>query len=445
VFLRRIRSRILYEQMLGRATRLCPKLNKEVFRIFDAVDLYSALEKVSSMKPVVADPKRSFASLVDELAVLHDGELGQTVLDQVVAKLQGKRHRLERIDADMFEAAASMSPRALIEHLRAASPSDASRWLAEHPQLVALLDRSNTGSARLIISEHEDELRGIERGYGNAEKPADYLDSFASYLQSHLNEIPALLVVTQRPRELTRAQLKELRLALDQAGYSEAALQTAWRETTNQDIAASIIGFIRRAAIGDPLVPYAKRVDRALETILARQPWGKYNIPFLFATNGRPFLQQLLSKSGIWFIDVRRPQNISRALPRWHSPEGLAGLLFEDNVGAQIRADLMNKCDLHTILRLPTGISYAQGVKTNVLFFARGEKDVGNTKAVWSATRWPFTLWSALQSWVWCSYSPMVCWNGIFAVARSRPRLPLCQARNRPTPPGLRISEIGSS
>ncbi len=58
-------------------------------------------------------------------------------------------------------------------------------------------------------------------------------------------------------------------------------------------------------------------------------------------------------------------------------------VLFEDNVGAQIRADLMNKCDLHTILRLPTGIFYAQGVKTNVLFFTRGAKDSGNTKAVW--------------------------------------------------------------
>ncbi len=58
-------------------------------------------------------------------------------------------------------------------------------------------------------------------------------------------------------------------------------------------------------------------------------------------------------------------------------------VLFEDNVGAQIRADLMDKCDLHTILRLPTGIFYAQGVKTNVLFFSRGVKDSGNTKAVW--------------------------------------------------------------
>jgi type I restriction enzyme M protein len=62
-------------------------------------------------------------------------------------------------------------------------------------------------------------------------------------------------------------------------------------------------------------------------------------------------------------------------------------------VGKQIRADLMDKCDLHTILRLPTGIFYTQGVKTNVLFFTRGpvhqdqaergNTEQGQTKQVW--------------------------------------------------------------
>ncbi len=58
-------------------------------------------------------------------------------------------------------------------------------------------------------------------------------------------------------------------------------------------------------------------------------------------------------------------------------------VLFADNDGEKIRKDLMEKCNLHTILRLPTGIFYAQGVKTNVLFFNRGNKDRGNTKEVW--------------------------------------------------------------
>jgi type I restriction enzyme M protein len=57
-------------------------------------------------------------------------------------------------------------------------------------------------------------------------------------------------------------------------------------------------------------------------------------------------------------------------------------VLFEDNTGRRLRTWLMDLCDLHTILRLPTGIFYAQGVKTNVLFFRRGKSDNANTKAV---------------------------------------------------------------
>ena len=58
-------------------------------------------------------------------------------------------------------------------------------------------------------------------------------------------------------------------------------------------------------------------------------------------------------------------------------------VLFQDGDGQKIRADLMEKCNLHTILRLPTGIFYAQGVKTNVLFFTRGTKDKEQTRGVW--------------------------------------------------------------
>ena len=58
-------------------------------------------------------------------------------------------------------------------------------------------------------------------------------------------------------------------------------------------------------------------------------------------------------------------------------------VLFADGDGVKIRADLMDKCNLHTVLRLPTGIFYAQGVKTNVLFFTRGATEKGNTKEVW--------------------------------------------------------------
>lgn len=125
----------------------------------------------------------------------------------------------------------------------------------------------NPSAMKYIISHHEDEFRRVERGYGEAEKPEDYLDAFRTYITDHVNDLPALLVVTQRPRDLTRAQLRELRLALDHAGFTEANLRTAWREATNQDVAASIIGYIRHVACDQPLIAHKDRVRTAMQKI----------------------------------------------------------------------------------------------------------------------------------------------------------------------------------
>jgi type I restriction enzyme R subunit len=128
---------------------------------------------------------------------------------------------------------------------------------------------------RPYVSRHADVLREVTHGYGEGRsRPEDYLESFKAYLAANMNKIPALVVVTQRPRELTRAELKELKRVLDEAGYTETYLRTAWKEKTNADIAASIVGFIRQAALGDALVSYAERVDRALAKVLAGQAWA---------------------------------------------------------------------------------------------------------------------------------------------------------------------------
>ncbi len=88
-----------------------------------------------------------------------------------------------------------------------------------------------------------------------------------------MNKIPALTVVCQRPRELTRQALKELKLALDQAGFTEKNLQVAWKDWKNEDIAADIISFIRRQALGDPLVSHMERIQTAMARIYAMKEW----------------------------------------------------------------------------------------------------------------------------------------------------------------------------
>ena len=138
------------------------------------------------------------------------------------------------------------------------------------------LPQANQIQERHHLSAHQSQtlpLRRTERGYGTSKKPDDYLESFREFIIANINLIPALLIVTQRPHDLTRKQLRELMLELDKAGYTETALRTAWRETTNQDIAATIIGHIRHVANGSPLVPYRDRVAKAIHKILSSRPW----------------------------------------------------------------------------------------------------------------------------------------------------------------------------
>ncbi|MEH2395632.1 MAG: type I restriction-modification system endonuclease [Nostoc sp.] len=273
VFIRRVNSRILYEQMLGRATRRCDEIKKEVFYIYDAVNLYAALAPVSTMKPVAVNPNISFTQLVSELGTVNDTTAAATIVDQLLAKLQRQQRKLGDSNRDNIEAAAGMPIPEMINHLRQSDPRQVQEWFRQRAAIAQMLDARDGGRQPLLISRHADELRRVERGYGNAQKPEDYLDSFGAYLRENINKIPALIVVTTRPRELTRGQLKELRLMLDLAGYSEKTLQVAWREMTNADIAASIIGFIRQATLGDALVPYEERVDKAMKKILASQNW----------------------------------------------------------------------------------------------------------------------------------------------------------------------------
>jgi type I restriction enzyme, R subunit len=279
VFLRRVNSRILYEQMLGRATRRCDAIGKEVFRIFDAVRLYEAIAPVSAMKPVVVNPNISFTQLVEELGTVTEADAVESIVDQLLAKLQRKRRHLSESDCEQLEQLFGMPIQAVVQHLKQSDAAQVQQWFEQRKAIAQLLDRKSGGTQPILISYHADELRSVERGYGVAEsgaaygKPEDYLDSFKAFLQNNQNQIVALTIVVQRPRELTRQQLKELRLLLDSAGYSETTLRSAWRDATNEDIAASIIEFIRQAALGDALIPYGERVDRALKKILAKQPW----------------------------------------------------------------------------------------------------------------------------------------------------------------------------
>lgn len=130
--------------------------------------------------------------------------------------------------------------------------------------------------------------------------------------------------------------------------------------------------------LGDTLTNVGKQM-KDLDVVLSNPPFGtkkggeratRDDLTFMTSNKQLNFLQHIyrsLKADGKARAAVVLPDNV----------------LFQEGDGTKIREDLMDKCNLHTILRLPTGIFYAQGVKTNVLFFTRGIEDKGNTKEVW--------------------------------------------------------------
>lgn len=130
--------------------------------------------------------------------------------------------------------------------------------------------------------------------------------------------------------------------------------------------------------LGDTLTNIGKQM-KDLDVVLSNPPFGtkkggeratRDDLTFMTSNKQLNFLQHIyrsLKADGKARAAVVLPDNV----------------LFQEGDGTKIREDLMDKCNLHTILRLPTGIFYAQGVKTNVLFFTRGTEDKGNTKDVW--------------------------------------------------------------
>ncbi|MBM6550384.1 type I restriction-modification system endonuclease [Marinomonas ostreistagni] len=299
VFLRRVKSRILYEQMIGRATRRCDEIGKTVFRIYDPVDIYAALSDVNTMKPLVKDPNVTIEQLVDELSNPYtldqalnspgdtpDENHAQVILSQLSQKLMRVLRKADKASEskpalktklDELQQLWGVEPKELHKHLQNLGPQRAADFVTQHTGLLNQLSEVSmlVGSDRMpVISTHQDEIRDRRQSYGAHARPEDYLESFNAFINEQINQSAALAVVVNKPRDLTREQLKEVTLLLDSQGYSEANLRTAVRNQTNRDIAANIIGHIRRAALGEPLLSFETRVAQAMENIYISHSWS---------------------------------------------------------------------------------------------------------------------------------------------------------------------------
>ena len=268
VFMRCVKSRILFEQMLGRATRRCDKIGKDHFEIYDPVGVYDSLQSVVTM-PAVANPQISMKHLLEQLAETEEPEAITDIAKQLALKLRRRMNRLDEQTKKEFVLATGKDVAAFAGELQRAEAAEAKALLQQHKAALEKLEEYRAGgNMGGMIYEGKDELTSHTRGYGAQKtKPRDYLQDFAAYLQSHANEIAALNIICTRPKDLTKAQLKELLLTLDANGFTELQLNNAYSEYTNSTMVAGIISLIRRYMLGTELVSKNSQLSRAFDKL----------------------------------------------------------------------------------------------------------------------------------------------------------------------------------
>jgi type I restriction enzyme R subunit len=272
VFLRPVKSRILWEQMLGRGTRRCDDINKSKFVVFDCFDgtLFRYFKDVSNFQ--IEEPR------ADPLGI-------PEIIENIWQNIDRKYHvnvlvkRLHRIDkamsADGRDEFSKWIPEGNVAKFAISLPKqlredfDETMKLLRNPNFQELL--VNYPRAKRVFwvgYDVKDEVTS-RKLFGKWEKPEDYLEAFAKFVRDNVNQFEALRILLKRPQDWKPEVLVQLRRVLGTNDYDEKLLRKA-HERVNRKALADLISIIKRAADDqEPLLTASERVTKALEEMRA--------------------------------------------------------------------------------------------------------------------------------------------------------------------------------
>jgi type I restriction enzyme, R subunit len=279
VFLRPVKSRILFEQMLGRSTRKGEQhADKSSFTVFDCFDgtLLEYFRQTTGM--TVEQPEgdgKSITEIIDDIWQNQDRDYNIRRLVK----------RLRRIDKQMTGEARELFARFLAggdmgqfaEDLPGMLRGDfrSTMALLRDPDFQKLLVDYPRGKRVFIVAPGvADEVSSewlIKGGTGQEYKPSEYLEAFAQFIHEHQEEVRAVSILLSRPQEWGAAALSELREALTKAPehFTEANLQRAF-QAAHQKALIDIISMVKRAALDtSPLLTAEERVNQAVDRVIA--------------------------------------------------------------------------------------------------------------------------------------------------------------------------------
>lgn len=294
VFLRPVKSRILWEQMLGRGTRRCDEINKDSFTIFDCFGgtLIQYFKDASNFKfeSITSDPI-PIAEIIRRIKDNEDREYNVKVLIKRMRRIDKNmsgeaRKDFSRLipDGDMGRYADALINNIrnhFSETMKLLNDTDFQDLLVHYkrakPSFFVAYSTVDDVSSQIVF---EDGDRYVQ--------PEEYLKSFSEFVRKNQNRIDALKILLERPKDWRTSALRELRLWLLKNDYSETDLRNAHRIVYHKEL-ADIISMIKHAIREEePLFNADERVNAAMERVFKGKPmdseqlnWVEYIKEFL--------------------------------------------------------------------------------------------------------------------------------------------------------------------
>jgi type I restriction enzyme R subunit len=286
VFLRPVKSRILWEQMLGRGTRRCEDINKSKFVVFDCFDgtLIRYFKDVSNFK--IESPQKPVLSVPQVIENIWQN-IDRKYYSNVLVK------RLRRIEKDMSGEAREQFAKWISDGDVGKFAGDLLHSLRENftetmkllrnPKFQKLLVEYPRARRSFWVSyETQDEVSSrVEERFGQHANASDYLDAFSKFVRKNRNQVAAIKILLDRPKDWNPQTLGDLRKALLQNDFNETKLKEAHARVYRKQL-ADIISMVKHAARDElPILTAEERVEAAIATIRARHRFSAEQLKWL--------------------------------------------------------------------------------------------------------------------------------------------------------------------
>ncbi len=269
VFLRPVKSRILWEQMLGRGTRLCPDINKEKFTVFDCFDgtLIEYFKQVSNFdfSEIGSDP----IPVEEVIRRINDNQERDYNVNVFVKRIRRIEKTISSEGRKQFEA--------FIPDGDFGKFADGFKDAVKNNFTTTMKLLNNKDFQKLLLNYkraksvfyvahnvHDDISSQMVFEAGDKYlKPIEYLEAFAQFVKENKHKIEAMKIVLERPKEWKTEVLRELRVELLKNHFPEASLKRA-AQLVHKKHLPDIISLIKSAASNEVLLEVTERIEKAI-------------------------------------------------------------------------------------------------------------------------------------------------------------------------------------